>query len=164
MVFDESRTLSWPILICSLIVCSVLYVTPLPLLGPLRIDGMALLVIYIGLFRPVAWPLTLGFFAGLLQDTVALAPLGQHALGLMLISFLVPWIRDSVRMLSPMMQWPVVLGMLVFMKFLSSWVTALSLGILPSFEAYGSALLTSCFWPALALHAARSPRVKRSPV
>lgn len=159
MVFSEKPRLSIAPLAFGLVAASVLYLSPLPYMSSLRIDLVALLVIYVAVYRPVNWLLRLGFCAGLLQDVVSLSPLGQHALGLALLAFLVPFIRDSVRMYTLLGQWLVVLGLLIFLKLLSGWSTALSLGILPGGDAYWSALATSFFWPVLVTIFERAPRL-----
>jgi rod shape-determining protein MreD len=162
-VFPDQPSLSLPLLITGLIAACALYLVPLPLVSGLRLDLVALIVIYAAIYHPVNWLLRLGFCAGLLQDVVALSPLGQHALGLVLLAFIVPGMRDSLRMLPLQAQWLVVLGLLVFLKLLSGWVTALSLGILPGADAYWSAFATSLFWPLLVGAMHRMDRPARRP-
>ncbi|GEM_PF-1885132 len=162
MVFSERKPVPMPIYLILVLVACVVYVTPIPGAPNIRIDAVALLVLYINFYRPVAWSLTLGFCTGLLQDLVAFAPLGQHALGLVLICFFIPWIRDSLRMLSPAKQLPLIIGILMFLKFLSSWVTALNLGILPSLDAVWAVLLTSIFWPVIVTRLESVPKIRRT--
>lgn len=162
MVFSERKSIPLPLYLLLVLVACTLYITPLPGAANIRIDAVALLVLYVNFYRPVAWPLTLGFCTGLLQDLVAFAPLGQHALGMVLICFFVPWMRDSLRMLSPVKQLPIIIGLLLFLKFLSSWVTALNLGILPSLDALWAVLLTSIFWPIIVGQLESSPKIRRA--
>jgi rod shape-determining protein MreD len=147
MVFSERKSVPLPLYLVLVLVACVIYVTPIPGAPNIRIDAVALLVLYVNFYRPAVWPLTLGFCTGILQDIVAFAPLGQHALGLVLICFFIPWMRDSLRMHTPAKQLPLIVGILMALKFLSSWVTALNLGILPSLNAVWAVLLTSLFWP-----------------
>lgn len=161
MVFDEKNSLPWPLILLWLVLACGLYISSIPLLGNIRIDAVALLIVFLGLYRPASLSLGLAFSAGLLQDLVALAPLGQHALGLTVVAFILHAVRDEARLLNPVMQWVLVLGCLILLKFLSSWITALSLGILPDLAAYGSALVTSLIWPLLVAAAVRNPRVRR---
>lgn len=162
MVFSERKSVPLPLYLILVLVACVIYVTPIPGAPNIRIDAVALLVLYMNFYRPVAWPLTLGFCTGILQDIVAFAPLGQHALGLVLICFFIPWMRDSLRMLSPAKQLPLIIGILMFLKFLSSWVTALNLGILPSLNAVWAVLLTSLFWPAIVGRLESVPKIRRT--
>ena len=161
MVFDEKNTLSPLLIALWLVLACGLYISSIPFLGNIRIDAVALLIIFLGLYRPASLSLNLAFFAGLMQDLVALAPLGQHALGLTVVAFILHYLRDEARLLNRVMQWVLVLGCLILLKFLSSWITALSLGILPGLAAYGSALVTSLLWPLLLALAVRQPRVRR---
>lgn len=163
MVFDDNKGMSPLLISIWLIIGCGLYISSIPLLGSVRLDAVALLVIFLGLYRPAAASLGLAFCCGLLQDLIALSPPGQHALGLCVVAFVVHNIRDEARLLNPVMQWALVLGCLILMKFLSSWVTALSLGILPGLTAYASALVTSLGWPLIRAYAERQPRVRRSP-
>lgn len=161
-MLPERKPVPLPLYLLLVLVACILYITPLPGAGNIRIDAVALLVLYVNFYRPVNWPLILGFFTGLLQDLVAFSPLGQHALGLVLICFFVPWMRDSLRMLSPLKQLPIIIGMLLFLKFLSSWVTALNLGILPSLESLWAVLLTSIFWPFIVGQFESTPKIRRA--
>ena len=162
MVFSERKSVSLPFYLILVLLACVIYVTPIPGAPNIRIDAVALLVLYLNFYRPVSWPLSLGFFTGLLQDLVAFAPLGQHALGLVFICFFAPWIRDSLRMLSPIKQMPLIIGLLLFLKFLSGWVTALNLGILPNLNAVWAVLITSIFWPIIVGKFESAPKIRRT--
>ena len=161
MVFSERKSISLGLYLALLVFACIIYVTPIPGAPNIRIDAIALLILYVNFYRPVAWPLSLGFCTGLLQDLVAFAPLGQHALGLVFICFMAPWFRDSLRMLPPLKQLPLIIFMLLFLKFLSGWVTALNLGILPNINAIWAVLLTSIFWPMLIGLFESSPKIRR---
>ena len=162
MVFSERKFISPGLYLLLLVVACVIYITPIPGAPNIRIDAIALLVLYVSFYRPVGWPLSLGFCTGLLQDLVAFAPLGQHALGLVCICFIAPWIRDSLRMLTPLKQLPLIISILLFLKFLFSWVTALNLGILPNLSAIWAVLLTALLWPILISLFESSPKIRRS--
>ena len=162
MVFSERKTISLGLYLILLVIACVIYITPIPGAPNIRIDAIALLILYVNFYRPVGWSLGLGFCTGLLQDLVAFAPLGQHALGLVCICFIAPWIRDSLRMLTPLKQLPLVVSMLLFLKFLFSWVTALNLGLLPNLNAVWAVLLTAAFWPILVGIFESSPKIRRA--
>lgn len=163
MVLPDRKSISIPLYFLLVLVACTVYITPIPGAINIRIDAVALLVLYVNFYRPTGWPLVLGFCTGLLQDLVAFAPLGQHALGLVIICFFVPLMRDGLRMLPPLKQLPVIIGMLLFLKFLSSWVTALNLGILPSLDALWAVLLTSIFWPVIVGQFESIPKIRHVP-
>ncbi len=124
----------------------LIYVIPVPLLGQVRIDYVALLMLYLGTYRELPFPLGFAFGIGLLQDLVSLAPLGQHALGLLLICWLLQFFRDRLKLASPPAQLPLVLMLLLLLKIQYSWMAALNLGILPSLDALASSLVTAVVW------------------
>ena len=127
-------------------VALLLYVIPPPFAGQLRVDYVALLVIYLGIYRDVPSPLLLAFSVGVLQDLVSLAPLGQHALGLALVSWILQSIRDRMKLAPVPAQIPVIFMLVLLLKIQYTWIAALNLGILPSLDALGSTLITTLVW------------------
>lgn len=124
----------------------LLYVIPIPLFGQLRVDFVAVLIIYLGLYRDMPYPLLFAFGVGVMQDLVSLAPLGQHALGLLLVSWILEFFRDRLKLVSIPAQIPAVFMLLLLLKFQYSWISALNLGILPTLDALGSSLITTLVW------------------
>ncbi len=163
MVLPDRKVIPLTLYLLLVLIACIIYLLPIPGLANVRIDAVALLVLYMNFYRPVTWPLTLGFCTGLLQDLVAFAPPGQHAMGLVIISFLAPLMRDSLRMVSPVKQLPIIIGLLLFLKFLSSWVTALNLGVLPSLDAVWAVFLTAIFWPPIVSRFETDPKIRRAP-
>lgn len=127
----------------------VIYVFHVPGLGYVRIDAVALTVILFSLYRPEAIPLVLVFVIGLLQDIVSLAQLGQHALGLCVVAYVMQYFRDRVRIHSIPKQLPSIALALLVLKLIYSWVAALGFGQLPSMGAIFSVVLTMFLWPVM---------------
>lgn len=128
----------------------LLYVIPMPFLGQMRVDIVAVLIIYLGIYRDMPYPLLFAFGVGMLQDLVSLAPLGQHALGLLLVSWILEFFRDRMKLISIPAQIPAVLMLLLLLKFQYAWIAALNLGILPSLDALGSSVITTLVWVPVA--------------
>jgi len=128
----------------------LLYVIPIPLLGQMRIDFVAVLIIYLGIYRDMPYPLLCAFGAGVLQDLVSLAPLGQHALGLLLVSWILEFFRDRMKLISIPAQIPAIFVLLLLLKFQYSWIAALNLEILPTLDALGSSVITTLVWVPIA--------------
>jgi rod shape-determining protein MreD len=124
----------------------LLYVIPVPIFEQIRIDYVALLMLYLSIYRDIPFPLVTAFAVGILQDLVSLAPLGQHALGLLLVVWILQFFRDRMKVGSLPGQIPMVLMLILLLKFQYSWIAALNLGILPSLDALGSSLLTTLVW------------------
>ena len=125
----------------------LLYVTSIPGFGSLRVDGLALIVALFSVYRHQGFPLFLAFSIGLVQDIVSLAPLGQHAIGLVVISYITQSLRDRIRMQSLLKQLPGIFAFLLLVKFIHSWVVALGFGQLPTADSFVSVLVTTLFWP-----------------
>lgn len=124
----------------------LLYVADMPGFGYMRVDGLALLVAFFSIYRQQGVPLSLAFSMGLLQDIVSLAPLGQHAIGLVVISYLTQSIRDRIRMQHLIKQIPSMFIFLLLVKFIHNWVVALGFGQLPTADSFISVLVTTAFW------------------
>ena len=142
-------------------VAMLLYIVDIPGMGYLRIDGMALLVVLISIYRPLGFPLTLAFVLGLLQDIVSLAPLGQHAIGLAVLAYLAQSMRDRIRIQKILMQLPSIFIALLLVKFIHAWVLALGFRQLPSMSSFLSVLVTTALWPLAVALCARLVRNRR---
>jgi len=127
----------------------LIYVTHMPGFGYMRVDGLVILVALFSIYRHKGLPLILAFSIGLLQDIVSLAPLGQHAIGLVVIAYVTQSFRDRIRMQSLLMQLPSIFMFLLMVKFIHSWVVALGFGQLPTFDSFISVVVTTAFWPLL---------------
>ena len=127
----------------------LVYVTPVPGFGYMRVDGMAILAALFSIYRHRGLPLVLAFSIGLLQDIVSLAPLGQHAIGLVVIAYVAQSFRDRIRMQSLPRQLSGIFMLLLLVKFIHSWVAALGFGQLPTVDSFLSVVVTTAFWPLL---------------
>lgn len=125
----------------------IMYIAQLPGLGYMRIDGLALFVGIFSIYRLQGFPLALVFLIGLIQDIVSLAPLGQHAIGLVALAYFMQRFRDRVLMQSTLKQIPTVFVSLLMVKFIHSWVVALGFGQLPTLNSILSVLFTTALWP-----------------
>lgn len=141
----------------------VIYVFHIPGLGYARIDAVALTVILFSLYRPAGISLIFVFLIGLLQDIVSLAPLGQHALGLCAVAYLMQHIRDRVRIHSLLKQLPSIALALLMLKLIYGWVAALGFGQLPSLAAMFSVILTMFLWPFIFWFGELLSRYRRLP-
>lgn len=141
----------------------IIYVLKIPNLGYLRIDAVALSVILFCLYRPKGMSLLLVFGIGLLQDIVSLSPIGQHALGLCLIAYLIQSFRDRIRIHRVVKQLPSIAFALLILKFVYSWIAALGFGQLPSLEAFVSVIFTALLWCPLVWVAERFTRMRKLP-
>ena len=143
----ESLPLRVSDLVFGVLFALVLYLVEMPGVEYFRLDFVALLVLLFAVYRDKELGLVVPFLVGLTQDLVSLAPLGMHALGLMVAAYLGTWLRDGMRVLSLTKQLPFVLFILVFVKLLYAWVSALGFGQIPSLVSVFSAVVVTLFWP-----------------
>lgn len=125
----------------------ILYIAQFPGLGYMRIDGLALFVGIFSIYRQKGFPLLFAFVIGLIQDIVSLAPLGQHAIGLVALAYFMQSFRDRVLMQGVLKQIPLVFISLLMVKFIHSWVVALGFGQLPTLNSFLTVIFTTALWP-----------------
>ncbi|MDO4708759.1 MAG: rod shape-determining protein MreD [Pseudomonadota bacterium] len=88
----------WPLMLVSVLLAVVLMLIPLPeTLSPLRPYWLALVVLYWGLQVPDKAGLGFAFFAGLLADFSYGSLLGEQALRMVMLLFLVERFRSRLR-------------------------------------------------------------------
>lgn len=139
----------------------LLYVAHIPGLGFMRVDALALFVALFSIYRHQGLPLGLAFGIGLLQDIVSLAPMGQHAIGLVTLAYFAQAFRDRIRIQGLLKQLPAIFAGLLLVKFIHNWVVALGFGQLPTFYSLSSVLVTAFFWPILVLLTFKLTRKRR---
>ena len=143
-------------------ICLLFYITQIPGFGYIRIDMLALLVTLFSIYRPQGMPLGLAFAIGLAQDVVSLAPIGQHAIGLVTLAYVAQSARDRIRMQAVPNQLLAIFIGLMLVKFIHSWVVALGFGQIPTLNSLLSVLVTSLFWVPVMFIAKRMTRKRPS--
>jgi rod shape-determining protein MreD len=142
--------------------CLLLYITQIPGFGYIRIDMLALLVAMFSVYRSQGLPLLLAFAIGLAQDVVSLAPIGQHAIGLVVLAYVAQSVRDRIRMQAVPNQLLAIYAGLLLVKFIHSWVVALGFGQLPTLNSFLSVLVTGLFWVPVVMVAMQLTRKRPS--
>ena len=140
----------------SLLAAMLLTMFPMPEWAqPLQPDWVALVLIYWCISLPMQIGLATGFIFGLLLDIALGTLFGQHALGLVLISFAVIRIHARLRLFPPIQQGVVIMFILLLQQLIFLWIYGITnrapenmwLYFLPSF-------ISMVMWPWLfiALH------------
>ncbi len=107
----------------SLFIAYLLTVLPLPdVLREFRPDWIALIIVYWVMMVPGRVGLVTAFVAGLLLDTLTGSLLGQHALALVVLAYLVLKIHLRVRVFPLGQQTVFVVALLVVYHFFLFWV------------------------------------------
>ena len=136
-----------PVLI-SLAVAMLLTVMPLPLmLLPLRPYWVALVMIFWCLETQDLISLGGAFLIGLLLDVLGGSLLGMHALGLVILVYLVKRFRARLRFFPPWQQALSVLALLLNDRIIVLWIISLKGDALPSPTFWLAPLIGTLLWP-----------------
>ncbi len=138
------------IVVPTLIVALMLHMWPLPdWLEHARPEWMVLVLIYWALAMPEQIGVTVAWIVGLLLDVTQGAILGQHAVGLVLIIYIVNTQYQRIRVYSLAQQALVVLLLLLIKQVLVLWVSGM-VGKAPDIGLYFLPALTGAIvWPWL---------------
>jgi rod shape-determining protein MreD len=108
---------------------------------------VALIVIYWNLEGDRLRHLGQGFLLGLLLDILTGTLLGQHALGLVILIFLLERFRARIRFFPPWQQASAVLVLLLNDRVIHLWIIALQGNAWPSWSWWLSPFIGVLFWP-----------------
>jgi len=138
------------IVIPTLIVALMLNMWPLPeWLEHARPEWVVLVLIYWALAMPEQIGVTVAWFVGLLLDVTQGAIIGQHAVGLVLVVFVINTQYQRIRVFSLAQQALVVLLLLLIKQVLVLWVSGM-VGQAPDIGLYFLPALTGAIlWPWL---------------
>ncbi len=108
----------------ALLIASVLLLTLMPLpagIEPFRPYWVALLLVYWSLEAPRPVPLGLAFLIGLVLDVLTVSLMGQHALSLVIMLYLVGRFRSRIRFFSHWRQALAILALLLNDRVVLLW-------------------------------------------
>ena len=127
-------------------------VIPLPAaVAPFRPDAIVLVLIYWTLSEECPFGLFWAFWIGLALDALTGALLGQHALALLIVVYLVQRFHLRIRVF-PISQMTLTIGVLLALyEFVLFWVDGVSGRTVPLAERWGSVASSALLWPLLLL-------------
>lgn len=132
----------------TLAVAMVLTVIPLPdWLVPLRPYWVALVVIFWCLETQGLISLGSAFIIGVLLDLLTGSLLGMHALGLIVLVYLVTRFRARLRFFPPWQQALSVLALLLNDRIIVIWIISLKGDALPAASFWMAPLVSTLLWP-----------------
>ena len=150
----------------SLFIALLLMLVPMPeLLQPARPHWVALAIIYWNLEGGRMRLLGQCFALGLLLDLVSGTLLGQHALALVILCYLLERFRSRIRFFPPWQQATVVLALLINDRVIHLWIVGLAGEGWPHWSWWLGPLFSVALWPWLFLltdAARRYQRLKKS--
>ncbi|WP_203594624.1 rod shape-determining protein MreD [Wenzhouxiangella limi] len=136
----------------SLAAALLLSLMPLPeAVQPMRPHWVALVLIYWNLEGGRLRALGSAFALGLVLDVATGTLLGQHALGLVILCYLLERFHARIRFFPPWQQAAVVLALLVNDRIVHLWVVGLAGEGWPHWSWWLSPLVSVVFWPWLFL-------------
>ncbi len=140
------------LLATTVVVALVLSLMPLPdNLQPLRPHWVALVLIYWNLEAGRLRSMGACFGLGLMLDLATGTLLGQHALGLLILGYLLERFRARIRFFPPWQQAAVVLALLLNDRIVHLWVVGLAGEGWPHWTWWLSPLVSVALWPWLFL-------------
>jgi len=140
------------LLVSSLVIAIVLTVLPLPpVLAPFRPYWVALVVIYWNLEAGRLRQLGQAFALGILLDLLTGTLLGQHAIGLVVLVFLLERFRARIRFFPPWQQAAAIFALLLNDRIIHLWVIALEGNRWPSWQWWLAPAVAVLLWPWLFL-------------
>lgn len=134
--------------VITLAVAMLLTILPLPaVLQPLRPYWVALVLIFWCLETQGLIRLGGAFLAGLALDVLTGSLLGMHALGLVILVYLVTRFRARLRFFPPWQQALSVLALLLNDRIIVLWIVGLRGDPLPSASFWLAPVIGTLFWP-----------------
>lgn len=158
------RTPGNRVLMASLVAAFVLSLMPLPqMIEPARPYWIAMVLIYFNLEAGQLRLLGQAFVLGLLLDLLTGTLLGQHALSLIIISYLTERFRNRIRFFPPWQQAVVVMALLFNDRIVQLWVIGLVDDAWPPLTWWLAPLIGLLLWPWLFLLLDRMRQRERLP-
>ena len=132
----------------SIIVALMLAMIPLPdWAQSFRPDWVTMVLIYWVMALPQQVGVTVAWVSGLLLDVSLGSILGQHAIGLVLVSYLVSLQYQRIRVFSLFQQSIVVFILLIFKKILVLWVNGIVGQAAETWSYFLPSLVGAVIWP-----------------
>jgi rod shape-determining protein MreD len=134
--------------VISLVAAMLLTVIPLPLvLVPMRPYWVALVLIFWCMETQDMISLGSAFLVGLVLDLLGGSLLGMHALGLVVMVYLVKRFRARLRFFPPWQQGLSVLALLINDRIIVLWIISLKGDVLPPVSFWLEPLVSTLLWP-----------------
>ena len=137
-----------PVILATVAIAAVLTLVPLPeYLEFLRPYWVGLVLIYWGLETQGLVSLGFAFTIGLALDLLTASLLGQHALSLVIITYLVTRFRFRLRFFPPWQQALSVLALLLNDRVILLWIISLRGEPLPTALYWVAPVVGTAVWP-----------------
>jgi rod shape-determining protein MreD len=136
------------VIVLTLCVAMLLAILPMPEWArPFRPQWVTLVILYWAIALPHRVGVGSGFLAGIVLDVLTGALLGQHALGLSVVTFIAIQLHQRIRVFPFWQQSLGVLVLLVIEHLLSLWVIGATRGVAPGLAYWAVPLIGALLWP-----------------
>lgn len=151
MMFHRGSQLGWPRIVAMTLAALLATVAPLPeWLEMLRPDFVALTVLWFSLLSPRLTGIAYAWFAGLALDAFRGVLFGQHALTLVVITYVAMKLRLQIRAFPPLQQSAVILALLWLNEFLVFWLDGVAGHPITDWRRWLSVPVGAACWPLIA--------------
>lgn len=136
------------IIVATLCIAMLLMILPIPdWAQPFRPQWVTLALIYWAIALPHRVGVGSGFLAGIVLDVLTGTLLGQHALGLSIVTFIAIQLHQRIRVFPFWQQSLGVLVLLLIEHLLALWITGATRGSAPGLVYWVSPLMGALLWP-----------------
>ena len=136
------------VIVTTLCIAMLLTILPMPEWArPFRPQWVTLVMLYWAIALPHRVGVGSGFVAGIILDVLTGTLLGQHALGLSVVTFVAIQLHQRIRVFPFWQQSLGILVLLVMEHLLALWVTGATRGISPGLIYWSVPLIGALLWP-----------------
>ncbi|MCB1799087.1 MAG: rod shape-determining protein MreD [Gammaproteobacteria bacterium] len=136
------------VIVTTLCIAMLLTILPMPEWArPFRPQWVTLVMLYWAIALPHRVGVGSGFVAGIILDVLTGTLLGQHALGLSVVTFVAIQLHQRIRVFPFWQQSLGILILLVIEHLLALWVTGATRGISPGLIYWSVPLIGALLWP-----------------
>jgi rod shape-determining protein MreD len=126
----------------------LLMILPMPEWArPFRPHWVTLVLLYWAIALPHRVGVGSGFMAGIVLDVLTGTLLGQHALGLSVVTFIAIQLHQRIRVFPFWQQSLGILVLLVIEQLLALWVMGATRGVTPGLVYWTVPLIGAVLWP-----------------
>jgi len=137
-----------PAIVITLCVAMLLMILPMPEWArPFRPQWVTLVMLYWAIALPHRVGVGSGFVVGIVLDALTGTLLGQHALGLSVVTFIAIQLHQRIRVFPFWQQSLGILVLLVIEHLLSLWVMGATRGVTPGLVYWAVPLIGALLWP-----------------
>lgn len=145
---NQARHQGGLVIVVSFLCAYVLTILPLPAwLAQARPDWVALVLVYWCIAVPQRVGVGVGWFTGLLQDSLQNSLLGQHALTYAILAYLMLKLHQRVRVFPLWQQAVSVMFLLLLTRLIELWTNSVVGRQLPAMDYWLGAMAGAALWP-----------------